>query len=106
ALLGAAAAPPVPPPPRLSPFFVLPLPWVFPVPHPPLPPGTRCPRALPRVGADGHPLRWGRRVSAAQGRALGDRRGGRRSCADLHPQGKRIGGCRAALSRPPLCPGR
>ena len=61
------------------------------------PGSARRSRAFPRLGADRHPVRRRRRLSAAQGRALRDRRGGRRQCADLYPQGGRARRRRAAL---------
>ena len=63
-------------------------------------------RAPPAMRPDGHPFRRRRRVSAAQGPALGSVAGGRRPRADLHPQGGDARSSRAALPGPPLRPGR
>ena len=53
---------------------------------------------LSTLGADGHPVRRRRRLSAAQGPAVRVVRGGRRPRADLHSQGAAAGRRREALS--------
>ena len=59
----------------------------------------RCARATARLGPDRHSLRRRRRFSAAQDRALRAFGGGRRPCADLHPQGAGARRCRSAAIR-------
>ena len=45
-------------------------------------------KRLRRFRHDRYPVRWGCRLSAAQSRTGGPVRRGRRTCADLYPQGR------------------